>query len=185
MLICVATVAGMVGMSFAAVPLYNLFCRVTGYGGTTQKAAQASDIVIDRTVRVRFDASVNPSLNWQFHPKQREITLKVGESAIAFYEARNLSGKITTGTATFNVTPLKAGLYFTKIDCFCFTEQTLQPGKMAEMPVTFYVDPEIAKDPNLDDVKTITLSYTFFASENDGAGKKTAAVKGTRRSGIN
>jgi cytochrome c oxidase assembly protein subunit 11 len=182
---CVIVVAGMTALSFAAVPLYDLFCRVTGYGGTTQQAAKTSDIVIDRMVRIRFDASVNSSLDWQFQPVQREISMKIGESAVAFYRAQNLAATTNTGTATFNVTPMKAGKYFTKIDCFCFTEQQLEPGKSVDMPVTFYVDPDIAKDPNLDEVKTITLSYTFFAAEEDEADPKTASVEGAKRPDVN
>lgn len=173
---CVGVVAGMTALSFAAVPLYDLFCRVTGYGGTTQVAAEKNDVILDRMVRIRFDASMNSSLDWRFEPVQREISMKIGESAVAFYRAQNLAATETTGTATFNVTPLKAGKYFTKIDCFCFTEQRLEPGQAVDMPVTFYVDPEIANNPNLDDVTTITLSYTFFLAEKDEADEKTAFV---------
>ena len=160
-------VLGMVGLSFASVPLYDLFCRVTGYGGTTQQAAEASEIVLDRDVTVRFDASVNSELVWDFKPVQVKTDMKVGQTAIAFYRARNTGDEPVKGTATFNVTPLKAGQYFVKVDCFCFTEQLLNPGQEVDMPVQFYVDPAIADDPNLDDVKTITLSYTFFRMEED------------------
>lgn len=160
-----AMVAAMVGASYAAVPLYDLFCRVTGYGGTTQVAESLPDTVLDRTITVRFNADINPALAWRFDPVQREVRLKVGEQGLAFYEAANLASEPTTGQATFNVTPNKAGEYFVKVDCFCFTEQTLEPGQRVDMPVAFYVDPEIANDPNLDDVKTITLSYTFFQAE--------------------
>jgi cytochrome c oxidase assembly protein subunit 11 len=157
-----ATVAiGMVGMSYAAVPLYDLFCRVTGYGGTTQIAAEKNGTVTQRPIKVRFDAMVT-NIDWAFQPLQRQIKLQVGENAIAFYRATNRSTKPLTGTATFNVTPLKVGAYFSKIACFCFTEQTLEPGQTVEMPVAFFVDPEISSDPNLNDVKTITLSYTFY-----------------------
>jgi cytochrome c oxidase assembly protein subunit 11 len=157
-----ATVAiGMVGMSYAAVPLYDLFCRVTGYGGTTQIAAEKNGTVTQRPIKVRFDAMVT-NIDWAFQPLQRQIKLQVGENAIAFYRATNRSKKSLTGTATFNVTPLKVGAYFSKIACFCFTEQTLEPGQTVEMPVAFFVDPEISNDPNLNDVKTITLSYTFY-----------------------
>lgn len=154
-------VVAMIGLSYAAVPLYDLFCRVTGYGGTTQIAAAPSETMRDRVMKIRFDASAN-GIPWNFQPVQREIAIRVGENAIAFYRAENLSAKPVTGTASFNVTPLKAGLYFDKIDCFCFSEQRLEPGQVMDMPVSFYVDPAIADDPNLDDVKTITLSYTFF-----------------------
>jgi cytochrome c oxidase assembly protein subunit 11 len=152
---------GMVGMSYAAVPLYDLFCRVTGYGGTTQIAAEKNGTVTQRPIKVRFDAMVT-NIDWAFQPIQRQIKLQVGENAIAFYRATNRSKKSLTGTATFNVTPLKVGAYFSKIACFCFTEQTLEPGQTVEMPVAFFVDPEISNDPNLNDVKTITLSYTFY-----------------------
>lgn len=185
MMSCVGVVAGMTALSFAAVPLYDLFCRVTGYGGTTQVAAEASDVVLDRVVRIRFDASMNSSLDWRFQPVQREMSMKIGESAVAFYRAKNLSEAVTTGTATFNVTPLKVGKYFTKIDCFCFTEQQLEPGQAVDMPVTFYVDPEMVKDRNLDDVTTITLSYTFFQVEPDEAAEKTALAGQDRGSTVN
>lgn len=160
-------VSGMIGLSFASVPLYDLFCRVTGFGGTTQVAEEASDKVLDRKIRIQFDASTNSDLPWHFKPAQREVELKVGQTGLAFYTARNDSGRRTAGTAAFNVTPQKAGLYFSKIDCFCFTEQVLEPGEQVEMPVTFFVDPEIADNPNLDDVTVITLSYTFFEQELD------------------
>ena len=178
----------MVGLSYAAVPLYDLFCRVTGFGGTTQvaDAAPAADAVSDRMVTVQFNADVNSALPWTFRPAQREVKVRVGESALAFYRARNDSDVPVTGTATFNVTPLKAGLYFVKVDCFCFVEQTLQPGEEIDMPVSFYVDPEIETDRGVDDVKSITLSYTFFRaldepedSDDDGAGSaETAAAAG-------
>lgn len=182
---CAAVVAGMTAMSYAAVPLYDLFCRVTGYGGTTQQAAEASDVIVDRMVRIRFDASVNSSLDWHFTPVQREISMKIGESAVAFYRARNTAETTNIGTATFNVTPMKVGKYFNKIECFCFTEQQLEPGRSVDMPVTFYVDPEIVNDPNLDDVKTITLSYTFFAAEEDEPSSKTAAAERTEGPKVN
>lgn len=172
--VCATVVAGMVGLSFASVPLYNLFCRVTGYGGTTQVAATSSETLSERTVRVRFDASMNSSLGWRFEPVQREMTLQLGQTAIAYYRATNLESSGNTGTATFNVTPQKAGLYFSKIDCFCFTEQHLDPGQTVEMPVTFFVDPEMDNEPNLDDVTTITLSYTFFRVDKEEPDGRTA-----------
>jgi cytochrome c oxidase assembly protein subunit 11 len=153
--------AGMVGLSFAAVPLYQLFCQVTGFGGTTQVAEVAPDAV-EQTMKVRFNADRSPDLPWAFQPKQVEVEVKVGARAMAYYTAENLSDRPVSGTATFNVTPLKAGKYFSKIACFCFTEQTLQPGERVEMPVDYFVDPAILDDPNLADVTTITLSYTFF-----------------------
>lgn len=160
-------VFGMVGLSFASVPLYDLFCRVTGYGGTTQQSDEVADVILDRDVTVRFDASVNSELLWEFKPVQIKTDMKVGQSAMAFYRAKNTSDEPITGTATFNVTPLKVGQYFVKVDCFCFTEQLLNPGQEVDMPVSFYVDPAIADDPNLDDVKTITLSYTFFRADEE------------------
>ncbi|MBT5108797.1 MAG: cytochrome c oxidase assembly protein [Rhodospirillaceae bacterium] len=164
---CVGAVCGMVALSFASVPLYQLFCAVTGYGGTTRVAAEKSASVTTRDMRVRFDASTSQDLPWRFQPVQREVRLKVGENALAFYRARNMSEENITGVATFNVTPQKVGRYFNKIDCFCFSEQTLKPGESVDMPVTFFVDPSISDDPNLDDVKTITLSYTFFVAPSD------------------
>lgn len=163
-------VCGMVGLAFASVPLYRLFCQVTGFGGTTQVAEAGSEeslAVIDRDMTIRFDSSVNGNLPWNFKPAQRAVDLKVGEEGIAFYRAKNTSKDTIKGVATFNVTPLKAGQYFVKVDCFCFSEQTLLPGQEVDMPVTFYVDPEIENDPNLGDVKTITLSYTFFRDDEE------------------
>jgi cytochrome c oxidase assembly protein subunit 11 len=167
-------IAGMGGLTYASVPLYQLFCQVTGYGGTTQVAAQKSETVIDRVVKVQFDGTVNPALAWSFKPAQRSIRLKVGENGLAFYRARNNSDETIVGTASFNVTPDKVGLYFNKVECFCFTEQVLKPGEEVDMPVSFFIDPEIADDPNLDDVTTITLSYTFFRAEDQSAGEVVA-----------
>jgi cytochrome c oxidase assembly protein subunit 11 len=160
-------VAGMVGLSFASVPLYRLFCQVTGYGGTTQIAAAAPGAVSERVIKVRFNADTAPDLPWSFKPVQREIALKVGESGLAYYRARNLAAEAVTGTSTFNVTPLKAGRYFSKVQCFCFDEQRLEAGQELDMAVSFFVDPEILSDRNLDEVKTITLSYTFFRAPGD------------------
>ena len=170
-------VFGMVGMSYAAVPLYDLFCRVTGYAGTTQVAAKQSEKITSRPIKIRFDAMAN-NIDWAFQPTQRQMELKVGENGLAFYRATNRSDRTLTGTATFNVTPLKVGAYFNKVECFCFTEQTLKPGETIEMPVAFFVDPEIVVDPNLNDVKTITLSYTFFPveKENEDLGEQPAST---------
>lgn len=170
----------MVGLVSASVPLYRLFCQVTGYGGTTQRAEEAPAIVGDRLMTVRFNADVNGRLPWSFHPEQREVTLPVGEMALAFYRAENRSGERITGTATFNVTPAKAGRYFNKIACFCFTEQTLEPGESVKMPVSFFVDPMLLDDPDLKDVQTITLSYTFFRSA-DGNEHRDEARQQARR----
>jgi len=155
-------VVGMVGMAYAAVPLYDLFCRVTGYGGTTNTADAAPAAAIDRTMTIRFDSNINRGLAWEFKPVELSQEIKVGESGLAFYQARNLSDETLVGTATYNVTPQSAGYYFNKIDCFCFTEQVLRPGEVVDMPVTYFVDPEIEDDKNLDHVTTITLSYTFY-----------------------
>lgn len=163
---CVAVVGGMIGLAYASVPLYKLFCQVTGFGGTTQVAEKAPVEVSERTIKVRFNADVNSGLQWQFKPEQREITVRLGEDNLAYYMAENMSLTPITGQATYNVTPLKAGQYFSKIACFCFDEQTLEPGQRVDMPVSFYVDPAIAEDINTQDVKTITLSYTFFKSES-------------------
>ncbi|HEM46491.1 MAG TPA: cytochrome c oxidase assembly protein [Alphaproteobacteria bacterium] len=152
----------MVGLAYASVPLYDLFCRVTGFAGTPGVAEAPSRIVAEREMTVRFDSSVNPALPWRFAPAQPPMTVRVGETAMAFYRAENTGDRATVGTATFNVTPLKAAQYVDKIDCFCFTEQRLAAGESADMGVSFYVDPAIMEDSNLDEVKTITLSYTFF-----------------------
>lgn len=157
------TLAGsMVGLAFAAVPLYRLFCQVTGFGGTPKIAAQAPAESSDRTITVRFDANVNRALPWRFEPVKTQITVRAGEPALAYYRARNISDSAITGTATFNVTPFKAGKYFSKIDCFCFTEQRLEAGQEVAMGVEFFVDPEIFNDPSTQDVTAITLSYTFY-----------------------
>lgn len=149
-------------LSFAAVPFYDWFCRVTGFGGTTSVATSGSDVILDQTVLVRFDASKEIGMPWDFKPQQREMRIRIGETAIAFYEAHNPSDKPVAGTASYNVTPDAAGGYFSKIECFCFTEQVLAPGETAIMPVTFFVDPEIVKDREGQFVKEITLSYTFY-----------------------
>jgi cytochrome c oxidase assembly protein subunit 11 len=166
-LILVSFVAGMVGLSFASVPLYQLFCQVTGYGGTLNtEGVVASSNVSERTIKIRFDANINPKLQWKFKPLQNEVTVKLGEQKLAFYEAKNISNKALTGQAIYNVTPYKAAQYFSKIDCFCFTEQTLASGQVVPMPVQFYVDPEILTDPNTKEITAITLSYTFYPVES-------------------
>ena len=164
--LCAGLTLGMLGMSYAAVPLYDLFCRVTGYGGTTQVADETSGEVLNKTITVRFDANVSNNLDWSFKPNQRSLTLKIGEKKQVFYTARNTGGDLSHGTASFNVTPQAAGAYFNKIECFCFTEQALKPDESIEMPVVFFVDPEIVNDPLLKDAPTITLSYTFFPDED-------------------
>ena len=169
-----SVVVGMVGLAYASVPLYDLFCRVTGYGGTTQQADIAPDVILDRDITIEFDANTSREMPWDFKPVKHKITMKVGETGLAFYEAYNPTNRAIKGTATFNVTPQKVGQYFTKIDCFCFTEQVLQPGERVDMPVTFFVDPEIDDDPNAKEVTVITLSYTFFISEDDEETKVSA-----------
>lgn len=183
-IILAGVAAGMVGLSFAAVPLYQIFCQVTGFGGTTQRSTAAPGKVLDRIITVRFNADTASSLPWQFRAKQGHVKVRVGEETLAYYEAVNTSGFPATGTATFNVTPLKAGQYFVKVECFCFRKQTLAPGESVDMPVSFYVDPEIVKDRNLDDVKTITLSYTFYQSRD--VPKRTAVEEtAVKESGAN
>lgn len=165
--LCIAGVCFMVGMAYAAVPLYDLFCRVTGYGGTTQAAEIAPSGAIDRVVTVRFDANER-GLGWDFRPGDKPVTLKVGEVGEAVYLATNNDASAAVGTSTFNVTPQAAGAYFNKLDCFCFTEQPLAAGETAELGVVFFVDPAIDEDPQLESIKTITLSYTFYpAPEED------------------
>ena len=159
---CSVFVAAMVGMAFAAVPLYEMFCQVTGLAGTTQRAEQAPGAAIDRKVIVRFDANVGNGLGWSFRPLTRSVSVNVGAVGEAVFVAENRSDKAVTGTAVFNVTPFEAGAYFNKIACFCFDEQTLQPGERVEMPVTFFVDPAIANDVDADFIRSITLSYTFY-----------------------
>ena len=176
----VGLVAAMVGLSFAAVPLYRLFCQATGYGGTPQRADKGADQVLDRTITVRFDGNVDPALPWRFAPEQRTMEVKIGETALAFFKATNRTEAPVTGTAIFNVTPEQAGLYFTKIECFCFTEQTLAAGASAEMPVTFFVDPKIVDDADTKNIDEITLSYTFYHTDIEPGG---VAAPGTDRSG--
>jgi cytochrome c oxidase assembly protein subunit 11 len=166
-LLLTGVIAGMLGLTAAAVPLYRLFCQVTGYGGTTQVAEQAPEAIADRTITVRFNADVDPALPWAFAPEQGQMEVRPGEQSLAFYRARNRSERPIVGQAVYNVTPYKAGRYFSKIACFCFEEQVLQPGEEVDMPVSFYVDPAILSDPDTQDVRTITLSYTFFILEDE------------------
>lgn len=167
-----ALVCVMVGLSFAAVPLYQIFCQVTGYGGTTKRAAAHEGPVSDQKITVRFNSNISKGLAWRFKPAQQTLDLKLGENKLAFYRATNTSNETLHGTATFNVTPEIAGSYFNKIECFCFTEQTLKPGQTVDMPVSFFIDPEIVKDRDARGIQEITLSYTFFPV------KKTASATG-------
>jgi len=159
---CVGLVAGMVGLAYASVPLYRLFCQVTGFAGTTQIAENAPERVLDRTITVRFDANVARDLNWSFEPVERGVDLKIGETQLSLFRAVNHANRPLAGSATFNVTPDWAGAYFNKIQCFCFTEQTLQPGESVDMPVVFFVDPAIVEDRSASKSMAITLSYTFY-----------------------
>ena len=158
----VGVVVVMGALPWASVPFYDWFCRVTGFGGVTGVASQGSDTILDKTITVRFDASKERGMPWEFTPKVREMEIKIGETGLAFYEAYNPTDRPVAGQASYNVTPYSAGGYFDKIACFCFEEQVLQPGERVEMPVTFFVDPEIVEDRDGKYVHTITLSYTFY-----------------------
>jgi cytochrome c oxidase assembly protein subunit 11 len=178
--VCGAVVALMVGASFAAVPLYNWFCRTTGFAGTTQVAEKAPDHTLARTLTIRFDSNVAPGLPWIFRPEQNEINVRIGEVATVYYKVTNQSARETMAQASYNVSPPTVGAYFTKINCFCFTQQSLKPGETREMAVVFYVDPAIVKDRDQQKLNTITLSYTFFklpdprpvAQADDKSGQK-------------
>lgn len=164
----------MLGLAFASVPLYRMFCQVTGFAGTTQRAERAPSNVLDRRITIHFDANISNQLSWEFKPMQTKLDVKFGEQRMAFYQATNNSDKAITGSATFNVAPEAAGAYFNKLQCFCFTEQTLQPGETVEMPVSFFVDPEMLKDRSARSIAQITLSYTFYPVQE----KKSAARSG-------
>lgn len=173
-------VFGMVGVSFAAVPLYSLFCAVTGFGGTTRQADAAPGATEQRTFTVRFDSNVGEGLNWEFVPAVKKTDVEMGVETLAFYRATNDSDQPVVGTAAFNVTPHKAGQYFMKIDCFCFTEQVLMPGQTVDMPVQFFLDPELMKDPKMDGVTTVTLSYTFYPAEDQSKAQQLALAPSVR-----
>lgn len=168
-LIAGVVVLGMTGMAFAAVPLYQAFCKVTGYGGTTQEAQAAPTQILDRRIEVRFDANHSPDLPVEFAPKQSSERLRIGETGLAFYRVRNTSNAPVVARATYNVTPHVAGPYFAKLECFCFTDRVIAPGQEADLPVVFFVDPEIVNDPDTRDITTLTLSYTFFRSTSPDA----------------
>lgn len=157
----VAVVVTMGALAWASVPFYDWFCRVTGFGGTTSVAEAGSDVILDKTIKIRFDASKERDFPWEFKPVQRTMELRIGETGLAFYEAYNPTDRVVAGAASYNVAPYEAGGFFTKIDCFCFEEQVLQPGERVTMPVSFYVDPEIVTDREGKYVHSITLSYTF------------------------
>jgi cytochrome c oxidase assembly protein subunit 11 len=159
----------MVGLAYASVPLYSMFCEVTGFGGTTRRADVAPETATDKFITIRFDANTAGSLGWNFHPVQSVMKVKIGEQNMAHYSATNTTDKVLTGSAIFNVTPVEAGAYFNKIQCFCFTEQTLKPGESADLPVDFFVDPAILDDPDSMSISEITLSYTFFPVDKPDA----------------
>lgn len=165
----VAIFAGMLGLAYAASPLYEAFCKATGFAGTPRIAQEGERPVLKRTVEVRFDTNVDPNLAWRFEPVRRSVKVKLGEEKLVYFHATNASQRPIVGTATYNVTPEPAGPWFNKIQCFCFTEQLLQPGQSVDMPVIFFVDPDMDKDRRYDNVRTITLSYTFFESKTERA----------------
>jgi cytochrome c oxidase assembly protein subunit 11 len=159
---CGVFVAAMVGMAYASVPLYDWFCRATGFGGTTQVSKAGPERALARSIRVRFDSNVTGGLPWKFEPEQNEVEVKVGEVTTVFYSVTNLAARTTYGQASYNVTPLATGIYFNKINCFCFTEQSFKAGERRDLAVVFYVDPKLADDAEQNDLNTITLSYTFY-----------------------
>ena len=163
-------VAAMLGLAFASVPLYRMFCSLTGFGGTPLRAERAPGAIAGQ-IGVRFDANVHPGLPWRFEPKQRTVKIRPGAQTQIFYAARNMSGRPWTGQAAFNVSPDQVGKYFKKIECFCFTEQTLKAGESVDMPVLFFVDPKIKQDPDTKDIDEITLSYTFYPVESATAAR--------------
>jgi cytochrome c oxidase assembly protein subunit 11 len=182
-----AVVCGMVGLSFASVPLYRLFCQATGFGGTTQRATSAPGPVADALVTVRFDAAISPELGWEFRPLETTVKVHPGEQREVFFRATNRSSETVTGAATYNVTPTKTGIYFDKLQCFCFSAQELGPGESRDMGVVFFVDPDLLTDPGTSDVRTITLSYTMFrAPQSESPTEKpNAAVIASPKSAVN
>jgi cytochrome c oxidase assembly protein subunit 11 len=165
----VAVVGGMLGLAYAAVPLYEAFCKATGFNGTPLVALEGERPIISRTVQVRFDSNVDPNLAWRFEPLEREVKVQLGEEKLVHFRATNVSQRPIVGTATYNVTPERTAGWFNKVQCFCFTEQLLQPGQSVDMPVVFFVDAEMAKDRRYDDIRTITLSYTFYEAKTERA----------------
>ncbi|MCA0433367.1 MAG: cytochrome c oxidase assembly protein [Proteobacteria bacterium] len=165
---------GMLGLAFASVPLYRIFCQVTGFGGTTQRAETAPAQVTDKIIKVRFDANVSSEMGWVFRPAVTSMEVKLGEISMAHYVAQNMTQQEVTGSAVFNVTPTEAGIYFNKIACFCFTQQTLKPGERVEMPVQFFVDPALLDDADTKHISEITLSYSFYPVKSKAAGEQAA-----------
>lgn len=168
--------AAMAGLAFASVPLYRLYCQVTGFGGTTQVATAAPSAPADKSIAIRFDANVDSSLGWSFHPKEQRQRIRIGEVAMVYYVVRNGGAATTAGSAVFNVTPPEAGAYFNKISCFCFTEQQLAPGQSAEMPVQYFVDPAILEDADARSIREITLSYTFYPVNKPALDKQASST---------
>jgi len=175
----VGVIVVMGALAWASVPAYNLFCKVTGFGGTTDVAEAGSDVILDKTIKVRFDASKERDFPWEFKPVAHEMEIRIGETGLAFYEAYNPTDQVIAGTASYNVVPYDAGGFFTKIDCFCFEMQVLQPGERVQMPVSFYVDPEIVNDREGQYIHTITLSYTFHPADlpEEQAGLATTSTR--------
>jgi cytochrome c oxidase assembly protein subunit 11 len=180
---CGVLVAAMIGASYAAVPFYNWFCKTTGYGGTTQVAEKAPDHILGRTLAIRFDSNVAPGLPWKFEPEQNEVKVRIGEVTTVQYKVTNEAAREVTAQASYNVSPPQVGAYFNKINCFCFTQQTMKPGETREMAVVFYVDPSIVKDHDQDDLNTITLSYTFYRLPDSA--RPVAEVPDTKSNNIN
>lgn len=167
--ILAAVIGGMLGLAYAAVPLYEMFCKATGFAGTPLVAQEGDRPVLGRTVTVRFDSNVDPNLPWRFEPVQRAVKVHLGEQKLVFFRATNLSQRPIVGSATYNITPERMGGWFDKVQCFCFSEQLLQPGQSVDMPVTFFVDPEMDKDRRYDDINAVTLSYTFYEAKTERA----------------
>ncbi len=173
LLMCVGVLVGMIGLTYASVPLYRIFCQVTGYAGTPKTYAEASQVVTDQVMEVRFDANTGQGLAWDFKPEQVSMNVRLGENNVAQFRAHNWSSRPIVGTATFNITPVKAAQYFNKVQCFCFTRQELKPGESADLGVSFFVDPAIATDPETKDVTAVTLSYTFFPAKEQSLATNT------------
>ena len=179
---CMVFVGCMVGAAYAAVPLYDLYCRATGYNGTTQQVEQASDVILKDRIRVEFDTNVASDLNWEFKPVEAAVNPRIGETVRVNFMVTNHSTREKTGRSVFNVTPMVAGAYFNKLECFCFTDVTLKPGETREMPVVFFVDPEIIKPQETKDMKVLTLSYTFYSSQKPVADANAADTKAAKES---
>lgn len=180
---CLVALAAMGAATWAAVPLYRMFCQVTGFGGTTMRADKAPETVLDRTITIRFDANVAPGMGWEFAPAERTMEVKFGENVLTFYKAHNTTAHPIKGSATYNVSPDVAGAYFSKIECFCFTEQTLAAGESVEMPLSFFIDPKMVSDRDAVHVNEITLSYTFYPLESSQAKAEAATEAGEGKGG--